>query len=744
MIKSNFTLFLLYSYGCLLLLEWIRPIDHLTNTYHMKVFTLYMLIVFTLSFFKVKRILQWIINIFLVLIFINRFHYDLGFFHFRWILIFIKHVVENIIWLTTGHFNELTNEFKTLLFLLSLSIIVYFINFFLNRNWIFFLFLLTVIYISLLDSLTDYVAKPVIVRTVILAFTTMGLLTFENLMDKGRVNYYSDYVKKWMAPLVSMITLFVLIGSLAPKPSPIRTFQNWSFQLSKQDNNGGSGGGTKTGGYDTDDSRLGGSIKGNDNPLFQYESNQSIYWKMETKDTYTGRGWVDSASTQRPMKKEDFVKLNTYPDAIETKIETARIKIYDNYQYNYIMYPEGIKEVVKILPFKPDRNVFKIDTTIDRISYFNNSIPEIPASFEVEYEIPRYKAKDLIKTVKLDSNLINAVFYQNYTQLPANLPKRIGELAHQITIGKTNWYDKAKAIENYFDRDEYIYTKKNVAFPGKNVDYVDQFLFETKSGYCNNFSTSMAVMLRTLGIPTRWVKGFSDGNFVRNSKEDSSKQIYEVNANDAHSWVEVFLPNQGWVAFEPTKGFSNELNINNSENISTTQQQDLPTNVIKNKQMPELEEVNGVNGVNGEESKKTEKTKYFANLWYKIKQSIMSGSKEIFLSLGLILAVIGIIYLNRRKWLPYFFMLIYRFSKKDDRLESAYLTLLRQLASYGLKRNENETLRNYAKYIDSLFTSSEMTELTIYYEQYLYQQVSQEDNWERCLKLWKNLMKRTI
>jgi len=738
MMKSNFTLFLLYSYGCILLWEWIRPIDHLTTTYHINIFIFYSLIVFTLSFFKVKRILQWIINIFLVLIFVNRFHYDIGFLHFRWILIFIKHVVENIIWLTTGRLNELTDEFKTFLFLLSLSIIVYFINFFLNRMWIFFLFLLTVLYISLLDSLTYYGGKTAIVRTVLLGFTTMGILTYDNLMEKGRVHYYSEYVKKWLAPLVSMITIFVLIGSLAPKPSPIRTFQNWSFQLSKQDKNGGSGGGTKTGGYDTDDSRLGGPIKGNDNPLFQYESNQSIYWKMETKDTYTGRGWVDSASTQRPMKKEDFVMLNTYPDAIETRIETAKITIDDNYQYNYIMYPEGIKKLVKILPFKPDRNVFKIDTTIDRISYFNYSIPEIPASFEVEYEIPRYKAKDLIKTVKHDSNLINAVFYQNYTQLPANLPKRIGELAQQITTGKTNWYDKAKAIENYFDKDEFSYNQKNVALPGQNVDYVDQFLFNTKTGYCNNFSTSMAVMLRTLGIPTRWVKGFSGGNFVRNSKEDSSKQIYEVNGDNAHSWVEVFLPNQGWVAFEPTKGFSNELNINYSnENSSTSQQQDLPTNAIKNKPNPELE-------VNGEESKKTEKTNVFSSTWYKIKQSNMSDWKDVFLSLGLILVVIGIMYLNRRKWLPYFFMLIYRFSKKENRLESAYLTLLRQLARYGLKRNENETLRTYAKYIDSLFTTSEMTELTIYYEQYLYQQASQEENWEKCLKLWKNLMKRTI
>lgn len=738
MTKSNFTLFLLYSYGCILLLEWVRPIDHLTTTDHMKLFMFYMVIVFTVSFFKVKKILQWLINIILVLFFVNRFHYDIGFFQFKWIIIFISHLFENMVWLITGQLNELTYEFKTFLFILFLSINVYFINFFLNRNWIFYLLLLTVLYISILDSFTDYEAKFAIIRTVLLGFTTMSLLIFDNLLDKGRVHYYSEYIKKWMIPLVSMIILFVLIGSLAPKPSPIWTFPNWSFKVSNQDGNG-SGGGTKTVGYDSDDAFLGGSIKSNDSPVFQYESNQRTYWKMETKDTYTGRGWVDSESTQRPLKKEDFVMLNTYPDTIETKIETAKVKIDDNYQYHYIMYPEGITKVVNILPFESGINVFKLDTAIERISYFKNSIPEIPASFEVEYEIPRYKAKDLIKTVKLDSNLINATFYQNYTQLPANLPKRIGELAQQITTGKTNWYDKAKAIENYFDQAEFKYTQKNVAFPSPNEDYVDQFLFDTKTGYCNNFSSSMAVMLRTLGVPTRWVKGFTGGNFVNNSKKDTSKQIYEVTADNAHSWVEVFLPNQGWVSFEPTKGFSNELNISTSnENSSTSEEQELPTNVIKkNKPNPALE-------VDGEVSKKTEKTNVFSSLWYEIKQSKISDWKEIILTLGLILVVTGILYLNRRKWLPYFFMLIYRFSKKEDRLESAYLTLLRQLARYGLKRNENETLRSYAKYIDSLFTTNDMTELTMYYEQYLYQQVSQEENWEKCLDLWKNLMKRTI
>ena len=75
---------------------------------------------------------------------------------------------------------------------------------------------------------------------------------------------------------------------------------------------------------------------------------------------------------------------------------------------------------------------------------------------------------------------------------------------------------------------------------------MDQFLFETKIGYCDNFSTSMVVMLRSLGIPARWVKGFAPGEIVQ--REDSIP-VYEVTNNNAHSWVEAYFPNVGWMHF---------------------------------------------------------------------------------------------------------------------------------------------------------------------------------------------------
>lgn len=80
---------------------------------------------------------------------------------------------------------------------------------------------------------------------------------------------------------------------------------------------------------------------------------------------------------------------------------------------------------------------------------------------------------------------------------------------------------------------------------------LDWFLFDSKKGFCQDFSTAMNVMLRTLGIPSRQMSGYSQGIF-----DDKTRQTF-VDAVDAHSWVEVFFPGNGWIPFEPTPDLTN-------------------------------------------------------------------------------------------------------------------------------------------------------------------------------------------
>jgi len=129
-----------------------------------------------------------------------------------------------------------------------------------------------------------------------------------------------------------------------------------------------------------------------------------------------------------------------------------------------------------------------------------------------------------------------------YLQLP-KIDPRIPELAKEITARAQTPYDKTITIETYL-RSRFTYTLNLTGKPGD--DPLAHFLFETHAGHCEYFASAMAIMLRTLGIPTREVNGFLPGEY------NDLGEDYIVRASDAHSWVEVYFPGTGWMTFDPT------------------------------------------------------------------------------------------------------------------------------------------------------------------------------------------------
>ncbi len=130
-----------------------------------------------------------------------------------------------------------------------------------------------------------------------------------------------------------------------------------------------------------------------------------------------------------------------------------------------------------------------------------------------------------------------------YLQLPAGLDRRIPDLAREITKNAQTPFDKALRIETYL-RMRFAYTLNLSGKPGQ--DPLAHFLFETRAGHCEYFASAMAMMLRTLGIPSREVNGFLPGEY------NDLGGDYIVRASDAHSWVEVYFPGNGWQVFDPT------------------------------------------------------------------------------------------------------------------------------------------------------------------------------------------------
>jgi len=88
------------------------------------------------------------------------------------------------------------------------------------------------------------------------------------------------------------------------------------------------------------------------------------------------------------------------------------------------------------------------------------------------------------------------------------------------------------------------------------------FLFEAKAGHCEYFASSMAILLRAAGIPTRVINGFLLGEYNPVGRD------YIIRESDAHSWVEVYIPGQGWVEFDPTPPDPNHREVNLSMQLS--------------------------------------------------------------------------------------------------------------------------------------------------------------------------------
>jgi hypothetical protein len=132
-----------------------------------------------------------------------------------------------------------------------------------------------------------------------------------------------------------------------------------------------------------------------------------------------------------------------------------------------------------------------------------------------------------------------------YLQLPDNIDQRIPRLAHEwmTAAGASNQYDAARAIESRLQND-FAYS---LDMKATGPDPLADFLFNVRAGHCEYFSTAMAVMLRTQGIPARVVNGFQRGEY------NDAAGIYTVTQREAHSWVEVYFPGtSAWVTFDPT------------------------------------------------------------------------------------------------------------------------------------------------------------------------------------------------
>lgn len=303
-----------------------------------------------------------------------------------------------------------------------------------------------------------------------------------------------------------------------------------------------------------------------------------------------------------------------------------------------------------------------------------------------------------------------------YLQLP-RLDPRIPELASRITSGAASNYQKARAIEEYL-KNNFSYT---LQLPGtKERDQVAYFLFERKKGHCEYFASSMAVMLRTLGIPARVVNGFRGGEY------NDLTGSYIIRESDAHSWVEAYFPEAGWVTFDPTPAGNAEIGSSGWSRMALYLDaagelwRDWVVNYDFSHQMKLSSEISTSTG-NAQSSLRQWSTLKYRRLVHAMGslQGRLGRLKPSQMALAcIILAFLLALPFTPKAWRSFQRVRTLRNPERAPRSAASfwYLRLLKKLGRKGYRKEPSQTPAEFAESIADASTRNDVTAFTAHYE----------------------------
>ncbi|MFJ7827757.1 transglutaminaseTgpA domain-containing protein [Psychrobacillus sp. NPDC096623] len=724
--KEYFLSGFIYLFVFILMLEWLKPVIVLTDTDYLSLFGWFLVISFVFYLLKLKWLYVFPIKVVYMCWVIVHIYTDFSFLSLESFRLLVEMFIDNITSMLGRNWSDVTDPFRTFLFFILLWMTTYLLNYWIRvRKNLMLFFLFTVLFITILDTFSPYSGEKSIIIVLTAGFIILGLLYAQKMMHEQEGRLHGAFLAVSIGSLLTVIVISSALAYVLPKagpswPDPVPFLLSSSPNASNGDAGRGVGGATQKVGYGENDERLGGAFANDNTPVFYAATPTKQYWKIETKDTYTSKGWVNS-EIESPIWKSfelgEPIESDILP-GMEGELLVA--SIYMSQSYPFIMQPYGIEQVNSGVPF-----TLSMDVSTQKL-YTIDGGNETPISmYDVTYNEPVYSLKALREAVPKNLEGLSSDF-DRYLQLPETLPTRVKELAASITSNSDSLYDKAKSIERYFQLNGFSYNQDLAAIPEGNTDYVDQFLFDTKIGYCDNFSTSMVVLLRSEGIPARWVKGFAPGEVV---DRENGLPVYEVTNNNAHSWVEAYFPNVGWMTFEPTIGFSNAVNLNYDVD---TKKDELETPENTPEKTPEKPQ---------EDKEEKEISKGFTEIMSNMAKWLSDHKALIFWTIVGLALISMLAYHYRRKWLVKVLIPINRMRKNDwDTFEKMYLQLLKQLDAYGITREPGQTLSAYAKYVDAGFGETHMSKLTAAYEKGLYGNSKEGINYVSMRESWENLI----
>ncbi len=314
---------------------------------------------------------------------------------------------------------------------------------------------------------------------------------------------------------------------------------------------------------------------------YKTTAEEPLYLKVATLRDFTGRTWRPGGS----LPQDRFEGNLGLAAEIETTMDTTRVAI------------QGLDSPLLPVPYiAQDTSGLEGAWRYERMGMTVRSDSDDTSG--QTYTVESLTITPTAEQMRALGSTVIGPSLRPFVALPPDVPQTIIDTAREVTASAPTDYDRALALQEFLRNGDFAYSETAPVaedYDGNGLDVVATFL-DRKAGYCVHFASAMAVMARTIDIPSRIAVGYAPG---RVAGLDDGESVYENTSNDLHAWTELFFEGAGWVRFDPTTSIGSATVFEEPDTVTSEEPADESLGQTSGQQRNEDTGPNGGAGSSG-------------------------------------------------------------------------------------------------------------------------------------------------